>query len=180
MATGPAPRVISTIPYGGEKQGLKELRFCEWSPVAITAALYRDPPNLLQNPPLPLPHLPPKPRGSREGRPFFGKLQALEGPLTPLWEGGGSEILGEKPRSPAAFQSESPPPKEGGVPHYLESQHPHSRPKRQHLRTHPVPRNPNVSRSSSFHPQPAVCSPVLAWGAPWLALCGRATPWLVL
>jgi len=54
LAAGPAPRVISTIPYGGEKQGLKELlkelRFCGWGPAAIiTTALYRDPLNPLQN-----------------------------------------------------------------------------------------------------------------------------------
>jgi len=81
LATGLAPRVISTIPYGGEKQAVKELlRFCEWSPVAIAATLYRNPPNLLQNkiPPLGLLYPPPQnPRRAREGRPFFGKLQAL-------------------------------------------------------------------------------------------------------
>jgi hypothetical protein len=31
---------------------------------------------------------------------------------------------------------------------------------------------------SSFRLRLAVCPPVLAWGAPWLAPCGRAAPWL--
>jgi hypothetical protein len=44
LAVRRSPRVISTIPYGGEKQGVKELlRFSEWRcRTAITAALYRD------------------------------------------------------------------------------------------------------------------------------------------
>ena len=61
MATGLAPRVISTIPYGGEKQAVKELlRFCEWSPAAIAAALYRNPPQIAKSlPPLALLYPPP-------------------------------------------------------------------------------------------------------------------------
>jgi hypothetical protein len=44
LAVRRSPRVIATIPYGGEKQGVKELlRFSEWRcRTAITAALYRD------------------------------------------------------------------------------------------------------------------------------------------
>jgi hypothetical protein len=86
-----------------------------------------------------------------------------------LSEGSGSEILGEKPRSSAAFclleKSKSPPPKEGGVPHYLESQHPHSQLKQistyTRTRIHPNPFPP----SGRNWP----CVPRF-WpgGAPWL------------
>jgi hypothetical protein len=64
-------------------------------------------------------------------------------------------------------KSKSPPPKEGGVPHYLESQHPHGQPKQVHLRTHARIQLQNPA--SSFHPQLAMCPPVPARGAPWLA-----------
>ena len=78
------------------------------------------------------PNPPQNPRRAREGKPFFGKLQALEGPLTPLWEGGGSEILGEKPRSPAAFcllEKAKAPLLEGGIFFIYSSTRPHSQPK---------------------------------------------------
>jgi hypothetical protein len=85
------PRVISTIPYGGEKQAKELLRFFEWPQTAITAALYRNPPNPLQNQnPLSGPFVP-KDSPAREHGLFFGKLWALEGPITPFSEGGGSE-----------------------------------------------------------------------------------------
>jgi hypothetical protein len=98
-----------------------------------------------------------------------------------LSEGSGSEILGEKPRSSAAFclleKSKSPPPKEGGVPHYLESQHPHSQLKQ--ISTYTRIHASTQQSFSSFRSQLAVCPPVLARGNAVVGPLGRAAPWLV-
>ena len=87
----------------------------------------------------------------------------------------------EKTHSLAAFylleKSKCPPPKEGGVPHYLESQHPHGQPKHVsvYARIHPT----FIPLFSSFRPRLACVPPVLAWGNAVVGPLGRAMPWLV-
>jgi len=155
------------------------LRFCGWGPAAIiTATLYRDPPNLLQNPPLPLalvPQPPPKTQEVPGGEAILWKTASLRKADKPSSGGGVVREARGKTRPQAAESGKPPSPRGGHLLHLFIYPAMPTQPAQ--VSTYApariqIPQSTALSLLSPNWP----CGPQLAWGTPWLALCGRAPP----